>query len=71
MLGLPLLDRAVVTTLGLNTLFGMRVDVYLDQIYESEVTYGPSPLIAGLRCIVKAELGCKVLVPAELLAEKR
>ncbi|HCF3018614.1 TPA: hypothetical protein NIB55_005884 [Pseudomonas aeruginosa] len=41
------------------------------QIYESEVTYGPSPLIAGLRCIVKAELGGKVLVPAELLAEKR
>jgi len=36
-----------------------------------EVTYGPTPLIAGLRCIVKAELGGKVLVPAELLAEKR
>jgi len=39
------------------------------QIYASEVTYGPTPLIAGLRCIVKAELGGKVLVPAELLAE--
>lgn len=39
------------------------------QIYEGEVTYGPTPLIAGLRCIVKAELGGKVLIPAELTAE--
>lgn len=39
------------------------------QIYTSEVTYGPTPLIAGLRCIVKAELGGKVQVPAKLFAE--
>ena len=37
------------------------------QIYETDVVYGPTPLIAGLRCYVASRLGEEVKVPGGLL----
>jgi hypothetical protein len=36
------------------------------QIYTSEVIYGPTPLIAAMRCYVASKLGAEVEVPDEL-----
>lgn len=36
------------------------------QIYTSDVTYGPTPLIAAMRCYVASKLGEEVEIPDEL-----
>ena len=35
--------------------------------YESEVMYGPTPLIAAMRCFVASKLGDEIEIPEELL----
>jgi hypothetical protein len=37
------------------------------QIYISSVTFGPTPLIAAMRCYVASQLGAEVDVPDELV----
>ena len=39
------------------------------QIYESEVVYGPTPLVAAMRCYVARKLGKEIDIPDELLED--
>ena len=43
---------------------------WLAQIRADEEWYGPTPLIAAMRCYVAYKLGDEVDVPAELLGDK-
>jgi hypothetical protein len=36
------------------------------QIYVSEVVYGPTPLVAAMRCYVASRLGAEVEIPDQL-----
>lgn len=44
-----------------------------DEMYQidcASVTYGPTPLVAAMRCYVASQLGATVEIPDELLREK-
>lgn len=41
------------------------------QVYASDVMYGPTPLVAAMRCYVASKLGDDIAMPKELLAKAK
>ncbi len=64
--GGPIIDRGLISVLDANGCWAGR-KTYWDNSKPSCELYGPTPLIAAMRCYVASKLGDEVDVPEELM----
>jgi hypothetical protein len=63
--GGPIIEREKVSVLDANGCWGAR-KTYWDNSRSSRDYFGPTPLIAAMRCYVASKLGDEVEIPEEL-----
>jgi hypothetical protein len=63
--GGPIIEREKISVLDANGCWGAR-KTYWDSSRSSRDYFGPTPLIAAMRCYVASKLGDTVEIPKEL-----
>ena len=64
--GLIIEQEAISVTASYAEYWSARILLNLDEHDEATVSFGPTPLIAAMRCYVASKLGDEVDVPKEL-----